>query len=71
MNKAAEYMRDNPPPRVRGIARTYCPECGNGRLRWNGVDGYECDGLKDPENNHAELEPCCYWVARLPASAGV
>lgn len=54
----------DPMPRLKNgrFAPRDCPECQCGTLQYQEPGFWECDGLVDPENNQAELEPCHYGI---------
>jgi hypothetical protein len=37
-----------------------CPECGNGKLVYEGNGHWRCDGLADPEDENKPLDACTY-----------
>jgi len=37
-----------------------CPECGNGKLVYEGNGHWRCDGLADPEDDNKPLDACAY-----------
>ncbi len=43
--------------RGRKVSRE-CPQCGCGKLRFEGHGIWRCDGLMDPEDDAKELEAC-------------